>query len=219
MVETVAMQQLRHTHRATYEANADLWDSARSRRLLEKPWLDRLQAHAPPGSDVLDLGCGTGDPIARYLIERGCRVTGVDFATTMLAIARRRFPAQTWLETDMRLLDLGRRFAGIVAWDSFFHLTRDEQRDLLPRLAAHLAPGGALLVTVGPDEGEAVGRVGTSEVYHASLSPAEYARRLGTVGIEVAGFVASDPACAGHSVLLAVHRAPTGRIDRATSIP
>ena len=34
----------------------------------------------------------------------------------------------------MRTLDLGRRFGGIVAWDSFFHLTRDEQRAVVPGL-------------------------------------------------------------------------------------
>ena len=44
----------------------------------------------------------------------------------------------------MRSLDLGRRFGGIVAWDSFFHLTADEQRALIPRLAGHLAPGRRL---------------------------------------------------------------------------
>ena len=44
----------------------------------------------------------------------------------------------------MRTLDLGRRFGGIVAWDSFFHLTADEQRALIPRLAGHLLPGRRL---------------------------------------------------------------------------
>lgn len=211
------MQHIRHTHHATYEANASLWDPARSRQFFEKPWLDAMLAHVPPGSDVLDLGCGAGEPIARYLAEQGCRVTGVDFSGAMLAIARRRLPAACWLEADMRGLDLGRRFAAIVAWDSFFHLTRDEQRDLIPRLADHLAPRGALLLTVGPEDGEAVGHVGTEAVYHASLSPTEYAERLAAVGLGIERFVAADPATAGHSVLLAVRLARRGCVDWAAT--
>ena len=156
---------------------------------------------------MLDLGCGAGEPIARYLIERGCAVTGVDFSSAMLAIARSRFPDGRWIEADMRTLDLDERFAAIVAWDSFFHLTRDEQRELFPRIARHLLPGGAVLLTVGPDDGEALGRVGDGAVYHASLSPAEYAARLDKSGLTVAGFVPEDPACGGHSVLLALARA------------
>jgi ubiquinone/menaquinone biosynthesis C-methylase UbiE len=45
-----------------------------------------------PGQKVLDFGCGTGDPaleIARWVGSRG-RVTGIDVATPMLEVARRR---------------------------------------------------------------------------------------------------------------------------------
>lgn len=177
-----------------------------ARVLFEKTWLDRLLAHVPASGRVLDLGCGAGEPIARYLINHGCAVTGIDFSESMLAIARSRFPDARWVHVDMRLFELGERFDGIVAWDSFFHLTGDEQRQVIPRLSRHLLPGGALLVTVGPDEGEALGRVGDGTVYHASLSPAEYAERFSEAGMKVELFVPDDPDCAGHSVLLAVAR-------------
>ena len=201
------MDDIRHRHQAIYAAHAATWDAERSRVLFEKPWLDRLCERIPAGGAVLDLGCGAGEPIARYMIAQGYALTGVDFARPMLDIARKRFPDSTWIEADMRQLDLGRRFSGIVAWDSFFHLTRDEQRQMIPRLARHLEQDGATLLTVGPDDGEAVGRVGSAPVYHASLSPAEYADRLAAVGLAVEAFTANDPACAGHSVLLAIARA------------
>ena len=54
-----------------YSRRAAEWDADRSRALIEKPWLDRFLAHVPPGGSVLDLGCGSGEPIARYLIEQG----------------------------------------------------------------------------------------------------------------------------------------------------
>jgi SAM-dependent methyltransferase len=200
------MDQIRHSHRAVYEANSQRWDIERSRVLFERAWLDRFVAHLPRQACILDLGCGAGEPIARYLIDRGCSVTGIDFSESMLAIARSRFPHQRWLHGDMRHFDLGEKFDGIVAWDSFFHLAKDEQRQVIPRLSQHLVPGGALLVTVGPEEGETLGQVGNRAVYHASLSPAEYAQRLYEVGLDVEHFILQDPACDGHSVLLATAR-------------
>ncbi len=190
--------------RAVYERQAKLFDNQRSRALFERDWLDRLLAHTRPGDCVLDVGCGSGEPIARHVIGRGRRVCGIDFAAPMLEIARRRFPAERWLLGDMRHLELGEAFAAVIGWDSFFHLTADEQRATLPRLARHVAPGGGLLLTVGPAEGEAWGEVGGEPVHHASLAIEEYERILATAGLRVEGFVPNDAACAGHSVLLAV---------------
>jgi SAM-dependent methyltransferase len=196
----------RPDHRAVYEAAAADFDRTRDRRLVERGWLDRFLALVPAGAAILDLGCGAGEPIAAHLVAAGHEVTGVDFAPAMLARARARFPAETWVEADMRTLDLGRRFGGIVAWDSFFHLAADEQRALIPRLAGHLVPGGALLFTAGPDAGEAWGAVVGAPVWHASLSPAGYAGALEASGLLVRGFLAEDPDCAGRSVWLARRR-------------
>jgi SAM-dependent methyltransferase len=189
--------------RATYEAHAEAWDRRRLRVLFERGWLDRFTALVPPGAPVLDLGCGAGEPIARYLIEAGHPLTGIDFTEAMLAIARRRFPGQEWLRADMRGLALGRRFGGILAWDSFFHLTPEDQRAMFPVFARHLAPDGALLFTAGPDAGEAFGTVEGDAVYHASLSPADYAAELESNGLIARAFIAEDPECDRHSVWLA----------------
>ena len=191
--------------RKTYDAAAAGWDRRRSRALVERAWLQRLLALAPEGP-VLDLGCGAGEPIAAHLIAAGRAVTGVDFSEAMLGIARGRFPEQEWVAADMRGLDLGRRYAGIVAWDSFFHLDAAEQRAMFPVFARHLAPGGALLFTSGPDEGEAEGAVEGLPVPHASLSPAEYAALMEANAIVARAFVAEDPDCDLHSVWLAQAR-------------
>jgi len=121
----------------------------------------------------------------------------------MLDIARSRWPDGDWRQGDMRKLDLGETFEGIVAWDSFFHLTPQDQRATLARMAAHLAPGGSILVTVGPDASEATGSVGGEAVYHASLSPADYAACLEACGLRMTGFLAEDPDTDKHSVLMA----------------
>ena len=189
--------------RAVYERQARAWDRQRSRVLFEARWLARFAARLPARGRVLDLGCGGGEPIARWFIAEGFAVTGVDFSPAMLEIARTRWPAGDWREADMREFDLGETFDGIVAWDSFFHLAPDAQRDCIARMARHLAPQGVLLLTVGPEAGEAQGHVGGEPVYHASLSPAEYAACLERNGLRLTGFLAEDPETDSHSVLMA----------------
>lgn len=203
----MSLERFANDTRAVYERNAEGFDRHRGRMLIERAWLDRFLGLVPEGAAVLDLGCGAGEPIARYLMDAGREVWGADFSEPMLAIARARFRDATWVHADMRTLDLGRTFGGIVGWDSFFHLTRDEQRAVIPLLGRHLSPGGALLLTVGPSDGEVTGTVEGETVYHASLAPQEYERLLGEAGLKVVAFVPEDPACDFHSVLLAQMRA------------
>lgn len=196
-------EQVRARTRATYRAHGLAFDAQRPRKLIERPWLERLLSFTKPGDEILDLGCGAGEPVAAHLITQGRRVCGVDFAGPSLALARRRFPRHRWIEGDMRRLDLPHLFAGIVAWDSFFHLAPDEQARTLPLIARHLAPGGAFLVTVGPAASEALGAVNGAPVYHSSLAPEDYRARLEACGLRTEAFAPEDPDCDFHSVLLA----------------
>lgn len=198
-----ALTAVAATTQAVYERQATRFDRERPRRLHERAWLDRFLALVPPGGLILDLGCGAGDPIAAYITSAGYRVIGLDASRAMLALARERFPAGDWRHGDMRSLDFSERFDGIIGWNSFFHLTRDEQRDALPRIGRHLAPGGALMLTVGPEDGEVLGTVGGEPVYHASLAPREYERILGDLGLALVAPIAEDPACDNQTVLLA----------------
>jgi SAM-dependent methyltransferase len=116
-----------------YERHAREFDRDRSRLLQEKAWLDGFLACVRPSGTVLDLGCGMGEPIARYIIDAGFRVVGVDSSPSLIDLGRRRFPDSEWLVADMRDLALGRRFDGILAWDSFFHLRVEEQRAMFER--------------------------------------------------------------------------------------
>ena len=186
-----------------YDRQARRFDAERPRLLHEKGWLDRFLDLIEPGGRVLDLGCGGGEPIAAYLMNRGYEVVGVDASEAMLAIARTRFPEEDWRWADMRRLDLGEVFDGVISWDSFFHLMPDEQRNVLSLLAGHMNDGAALMLTVGPEAGEVTGWVGGEPVYHASLAPLEYKTLLHQLGIVVLEFVPEDTLCDGHTILLA----------------
>ncbi|RYD93935.1 MAG: class I SAM-dependent methyltransferase [Sphingomonadales bacterium] len=186
-----------------YERNAALWDESRGRSLFERPWLDRFLMSVPAGGAILDIGCGSGEPFARHFVERGYRVTGVDSSERLIALCRSRMPEQDWHVADMRRLALGRSFDALIAWDSFFHLTADDQRAMFAVFRDHAAPGAVLMFTSGPAHGVAMGEFGGEPLYHASLAPDEYRSLLKENRFDVVHFIAEDPDCGGHTVWLA----------------
>jgi SAM-dependent methyltransferase len=188
---------------AHYERHASAWARARGERSIEGGWLDRFATLLPPHAEILDLGCGPGVPIARDLAGRGHAVTGVDSSPAMIAMFERNLPEMAALVADMRTLALDRRFDGLLAWDSFFHLRFDDQRTMFPIFRDHLRDGGALMFTSGPKHGVAMGSFAGDPLYHASLDPGEYRALLGDHGFAVVEQMAEDPDCGGRSVWLA----------------
>ncbi len=187
-----------------YERHAEAWNQNRKADLiLEKKWLARFISLLPAGGTVLDIGCGSGQPIARHLLERDFTVVGVDSSPSLIDICRNRFPQAEWLVADMRKLSLNRRFAGLIAWDSFFHLSYEDQRSMFALFRAHAASGAPLMFTSGPKHGEAIGSFHGDPLYHSSLSPSEYESLLATNGFKVLHHEIEDPDCGHHTIWLA----------------
>jgi SAM-dependent methyltransferase len=191
-----------------YERHARSFDRDRSRSLQETAWLDRFLVHVRPSGVVLDIGCGMAEPIAHYVLEAGFDVVGIDSSPTLVELCRGRLPDAEWIVADMRALDLDRRFDGLLAWDSVFHLSREAQRSMFPRFAAHAAPGAPLMFTSGSEQGEAVGSYCGEPLYHASLNRAEYEGLLAANGFTVLAHAADDPECGGHTIWLARYGEP-----------
>jgi cyclopropane fatty-acyl-phospholipid synthase-like methyltransferase len=128
------------------------------------PYLERFAAMLPPGGRVLDIGCGAGLPAARYLVEHGFGVTGIDISPRMVELARKNVPAGVFEVRDLLSLQHAEyAVAGIVALYSVFHVSRDEHESLFRVLRSYLREGGALLVTMGADEWE-----GTETDFHGT---------------------------------------------------
>ena len=181
-------------------------DYVEDRRIVgwnESAWLDRFGAILRRGSSILDIGCGSGEPMAKYLIEKGFAVDGVDASRKLIALCRERFPQRSWHVADMRALALQETFDGLLAWDSFFHLTHDDQRRMFPVFKRHASPHAALMFTSGTSHGEAIGAYRGERLYHASLGPEEYRALLRANGFLVVAHTVEDPNCGGHTVWLA----------------
>ena len=186
-----------------YKKHARAWTELRGNFLYEKAWLDHFLALIPQHSKILDLGCGSGKPIADYLIQHDHKITGVDSSNVMIEMAQQNFPEQYWLQADMRTVELDQKFNAILAWDSFFHLTPDDQRQMFTQFSKFAESGSVLMFSSGPSHGEAVGDLFGDALYHASLAPEEYQALLKQSGFKVIKMVAEDVECTGHTVWLA----------------
>lgn len=186
-----------------YKKHGRAWTRLRGQHLYEKGWLDRFLAFLPEQAEILDLGCGSGKPIADYLIQQGHTLTGVDSSDTMIEMAQHNFPNQTWVLEDMRSVQLGRTFQGILAWDSFFHLTPDDQRQMFTQFSKFAEHGTMLMFSSGPEHGESIGEMFGDALYHASLSQDEYRQLLSEHSFTVVKMLAEDAECTGHTVWLA----------------
>lgn len=168
-----------------YRRHAEDWASRRTHLgAPEQRHLVRFIAHVPPGGHILDLGCGSGAPIATWLSAQGFVVTGVDASPELIERLRAHLPDIETVVADMRGLDLGRTFDGVLAWYSSFHLTAEDQDGMFDVYARHTRPGGAVMFVGGPKHGVAMGEWMGEPLYHASLDPAAY-----RAGLEGAGFI------------------------------
>jgi SAM-dependent methyltransferase len=187
-----------------YERNAKTYVAdRRDAGWDESAWLERFIALLPQDATILDIGCGCGEPIAGYFINRNFSVEGVDASQALISQCRERFPSQRWHVADMRDLALGRTFQGLLAWDSFFHLPHDDQRRMFPIFRTHAASGAALMFTSGTSHGVAIGSYHGEPLYHASLAPEEYRALLEANGFRVEAHVVEDPDCGRHTIWLA----------------
>ncbi len=119
----------------------------RAQRLALAPWL-RLG----PGARVLDVGCGVGR-WSCLLAARGASVTGVDLSPTMIAQAVQRARGAGVAERchfqvrDLAALDLGEQFDLVLGVTVLQHILDPAAlRAALAAMAAHLAPGGRMVL-------------------------------------------------------------------------
>jgi len=162
----------------SYDKMFNWFDEHRSRDLFEKPYLELAISHLKHDAKILDLGCGMGEPIGKYFIDKGYQLTGIDGSSKLIDLAKNRFPKGQFMVGDMREINLSEKFDLVIAWNSFFHLSKDDQPLMFKIFEEHLNSGGILMFTSGPSEGEVWSDNGGEMLYHASLSPEEYKKLL-----------------------------------------
>jgi len=136
--------------RRGYDALSRTYDEAYGAETKYGPWLAELTARLPARADVVDVGCGSGVPVASTLAALGHRVTGVDLSEMQVTRARERVPTATFIHADATTVDFAPgSLDAVVSLYALIHVPLDEQLPLLTRIAGWLRPGGVFLATMG----------------------------------------------------------------------
>jgi SAM-dependent methyltransferase len=107
----------------------------RDAQVAEGNW---LIGQLPVSARVLDLGCGSGLPTCKQLIDAGVDVVGIDESAEMLALAEEQAPGGQYLHRDLRnVADLG-EFDAVVAFFSLIMLPKSDVLPLLTQLRGQL---------------------------------------------------------------------------------
>lgn len=132
-------------HSSGWEAISDQFITIRSKvgAALVLAWAkDRF----PESTPILDIGCGSGVPIAQALVEGGFPVWGVDASPSLISDYRRNLPDMPAVcEPAQESSFFERTFAGVVSIGLIFLLDEADQRKLLTTVAHVLDCGGRFL--------------------------------------------------------------------------
>jgi cyclopropane fatty-acyl-phospholipid synthase-like methyltransferase len=192
---------------AVYDAIAQTYDANRDAFDMTGPLQD-LWAKLPASGDLLDLGCGAGEPVAHDFLSHGWRVTGVDFSQGMLELAAQYVPAMLRIQSDMRDVNFpAASFDTVTAFYSLIHVPRSDHPALFARIRSWLRPGGTLLFTyatrdyTGQDRFNGTKTFLGRELFYSHTTPRDLFAQLSEAGLVLAD--AQDRAIGGETFLWA----------------
>lgn len=141
---------------------------------------------------LLDLGCGAGVPFARFFIDRGWTVTGVDFSKRMLELASKYVPEMQTIYADMRKVEFEpSQFDAITAIYSLFHVPSNDHAALFDKFYQWLCPKGKALFTyatkeyTGSNEFDGYKEFMGQKLYYSHKSPDKLYADLENIGFNI----------------------------------
>lgn len=178
----------RHLVAAGYDEIADAYLDRFGGSVVRQRWLGHLIAGLRlEGGRVLDLGCGSGIPVARDLAALGHSVVGVDGSMQQIVRARRNVPAAEFIEADMCEVEFETgSFDAVGAFYSITHVPPAQQGDLVSKIALWLRPGGRLVASFAAGEaGEWIGEWLGTTMFFGHCSEDSTLRCLHDAGLNV----------------------------------
>ena len=112
-----------------------------------KSLLLKFLKYLPKNSKVLDLGCGAGIPISKFLIDNGCKVVGIDFSDGMLKLARKNVHAARFIKMDITKMKFkANSFDGAVSFYAIIHIPRKYHSKIYTNLHKILKPDAIIML-------------------------------------------------------------------------
>ena len=119
---------------------------------------------------ILDLGCGTGLELERYLAQNpAAHITGIDLSKAMLEALSSKFPHKnlTLIHASYFDAELGaEQYHAAVSVESLHHFTAERKLSLYKKLLRSLKPKGYFILTDYFAESEALEKEYFSDLEH-----------------------------------------------------
>ena len=147
-------------------------------------YLDHLISLLKPGALILDIGCGAGVPVDKYLFDKGFKITGMDISEKQIELAKKNLPNCSFEVKDMSEVGEGEYHVdAVVSFYAIFHIPREMHLDLFKKINAFLPRGGYLLVTMGSSDWE-----GSEDFHGTEMWWSHYGAEKNEEIIKQAGF-------------------------------
>ncbi|CZI43538.1 TPA: class I SAM-dependent methyltransferase [Legionella pneumophila] len=130
----------------SYDKIAKIWHEKRD-WYIEQTSIDEMIAKLHSGATILDVGCGSGKPIAAYLKYQGFEVYGMDISPKQIEYAKQIIPEQNLFVADICDFSTSMQFDAIICWCTLFHIHASIHGSVLKKLHNLLKPEGLLLIT------------------------------------------------------------------------
>lgn len=135
---------------------------------------------------MLDAGSGTGVPIARYLVQSGFEVVGIDLSKEMVSVARRNLPEATFLQMNMAEIDFPpESFDGLISCYAIIHVPKELHAAIFKSFHAILKPQGVMLVSAASWEWEEFADYLGVDMFWSHHAPATTEALITDAGFEI----------------------------------
>ena len=129
-----------------YDAISHIWHEKREWYIEQAP-IDELITQLPQKATILDVGCGSGKPIAKYLLGKGFDVYGIDISPKQIEHAKQIISEDKLFVGDICTFTTPLTFDAIICWCTLFHIHASQHLDVLKKLRSILKPNGVMLIT------------------------------------------------------------------------
>lgn len=168
-----------------YDAMHDEYQLQRNTLRTQK-YVTKLLKLLAKQSSILDIGCGSGDPVVGQLIDAGHLVTGIDISSKQIAVARKHFPTANFLIKDMLLLKPHEyRVDALVSFYALFHVPRKKHQEMLKLWSTYLPRNGFLLLSMGDSDFEGFHDLCGERVWSSHFGPATNRELLRVAGFSI----------------------------------
>ena len=115
---------------------------------FETHCLHTLLERLPDNPSILDLGCGCGYPYDKFLIDEGCKLTGIDISKRQVSLAVSNCPNGKFMRKDFTDYVSENTYDGVISLYSLFHVPREYHKRILRNMWESLKEHGTVLITV-----------------------------------------------------------------------